>query len=119
MKIRKLTIALLAALLASGASAQDRELVTLVEATELSPSNIIIPQSINGMMTFKPCADSCDEDYERARLTGDTQFVVNGRGVRFEDFQKSFALIKTNKDGYALVSVDTKTKTVVSIQIQG
>lgn len=119
MKIRTLTIALFIALLTSGVNAQNRELVTLVEATELSPSNIIFPQSVNGMMTFRPCADACDADYERARLTGETQFTVNGRGVKFADFQKSFSIIKTNKDSYALVSVDTKTKTVVSIQIQG
>ena len=119
MTIRTLTIALVAGLLASGTQAQEHTLETLVLATELSPANIIFPQSMNGMMTFRPCAEECDEEYERARITDSTRYTVNGRGVTFEDFRKDFAVIKGNDDSYALVSVDTKTKTVVSIQIEG
>ncbi|MEM7431475.1 MAG: hypothetical protein AAF351_05990 [Pseudomonadota bacterium] len=95
----------------------ERELVTLVEATELSPSNIILPASVNGMMTFQPCANECDEKYERARLTAATQFTVNGSKVKFEDFQKAFAVLKRAESAYALVSVDVKESTVSSIEI--
>ncbi len=119
MKIRNLTIALAATLITGGIQSATAQLVTLVEATELSPSNIIFPQSMTGMMTFRPCAEICDKDYERARLTAATQFTVNGRGVKFDDFQRDFAIIKTAKDSYALLSIDTKTKTVVSIQLEG
>jgi hypothetical protein len=119
MNIQKLTFALLASLCLGNAMAQKHSLVTLVEATELSPSNIIFPQSVNGMMTFKPCADDCDEEYKRARLTANTTFSVNGRGVSFSDFGKDFAAIRVSKDGYALVSVDTQTNTIVSIHIEG
>ena len=118
MKIRQLKIALFTTLIvfSAGAAAQ---LVTLVKATELTPSNIIFPQTTNGMMTFKSCAEECDKEYERARLTADTQYTVNGRGVKFEDFKRDLANFRSSRDSYALVSVDTKTKTVVSIQIEG
>ncbi len=119
MKIRQLTIALITTLIVFSASSAAAQLVTLVKATELTPSNIIFPQSMNGMMTYKPCAEKCDEEYERARLTADTQYTVNGRGVKFEDFKRDLANFRSSKDSYALVSVDTKTKTVVSIQIEG
>ena len=115
MKIRtSLTLLVLAW---SQLALAERELVTLVEATELSPANIILPASINGMMTFRPCSDDCDEDYERARLTAATQFTVNGSRVKFEDFQKAFAVLKRADDAYALVSVDLKESTVASIEI--
>ncbi|MDJ0939075.1 MAG: hypothetical protein QNJ00_04880 [Woeseiaceae bacterium] len=118
MNIRTLKLAAAAlAITATGiASAQIR---TLVEAVELSPANIIMPGSLNGMVTFRPCADECDEDYERARLTPDTQFVVDGSRVKFEDFSKGFAVIRQAKDGYALISVDTQTKTITRIEIKG
>ncbi len=119
MKIWNLTIALAATFLAGGIQTATAQLVTLVEATELSPSNIILPQSMTGMMTFKPCAEECDEDYERARLTAATQFIVNGRGVKFDDFRRDFAIIKNAKDSYALLSIDTKTKTVVAFNLRG
>jgi len=95
----------------------DFEIVTLVSAVELSPSNMIMPASTNGMMTFKPCAGDCDEDFERARLTAETVFSIAGKAVKFEDFATEFAVVKNIKSSYALVSVDKRTKTVTSIDI--
>ncbi|MDH3339112.1 MAG: hypothetical protein OER22_09055 [Gammaproteobacteria bacterium] len=95
----------------------DNETLVLVNAVETSPSNIILPASTNGMMSFKPCDKGCDEEYERARITEGTRFVVDGKAVNFEDFRNAFAVIRGNDDSYALVSYDTKTKTVTSIDV--
>lgn len=95
------------------------ELVTLVEAVEVSPSNIILPGSVNGMVSFRPCGGDCEAEYRRARLTPDTRFMVDGRAVKFSDFQVDFANVRTRKMSYALVSVDVKTRTITSIQIEG
>ena len=118
MNIRTLKLAVAAiAIAASGiATAQIR---TLVEAIELSPANMIMPGSLNGMVTFRPCADDCEEAFDRARLTPETQFFVDGSRVKFEDFNRGFAVIRQAKDGYALISVDTKTRTITSIKIAG
>ena len=116
MKLRSLTIALAALLAIGGAQAQ---LVTLVEAIELSPDNMILPGSQNGMVSFRPCAGECEEEHRRARLTADTRFYVEGRAVDFPDFLNSYASIRLSRDGYALISVKTKTRTVESIRIQG
>ncbi len=97
----------------------DRVIVTEVEAVELSPSNIILPGSVNGMMTFRPCAGECEREYERARLTETTSFVVNGETVKWEDFRVDFTTIRSADDSYALISVDLRTNTVTSIRIQG
>ncbi len=115
MNIRTLFAVLI---LAAGQPAiADFEIVTLVRAVELSPSNMILPASTNGMMTYRPCADECEEDYERARLTPETTFSISGKAVKFEDFQQEFAIVKNIEDSYALLSVDTKSKTVTSIDI--
>jgi hypothetical protein len=116
MKIRSFTIALAALLALGGAHAQ---LVTLVEAIELSPDNMILPGSQNGMVSFRPCAGECDQEHRRARLTQETRFYVDERAVKYPDFLTRYATIRLSKDGYALISVDTKAGTVASIRIQG
>jgi len=101
----------------SQAAVADDESVKLVSAVETAPSNITLPPSPNGMMSFKPCGRDCDREYERARITAGTRFVVDGKAMNFEDFRKAFAVIRVDKDSYALVSYDTRTRTVTSIDV--
>ena len=119
MKTRTLFAAI--ALLLTQSAFADRVIVTEVEAVELSPSNIVLPGSVNGMMTYRPCAGDCEAEYERARLTESTSFFVNGQTVKWEDFRAGFTSIRSGSDddSYALVSVDLRTNTVTSIRIQG
>ena len=93
------------------------QIVTAVNAVEASPSMIILPGSTDGMMTFRPCDSACDEDYIRVRLTAGTTFKVNGKALEFADFRREFATIKRSQSSYALVTYETKTNTVTSIQI--
>lgn len=119
LKIRKFATAAAAALIVSAMQPAVSQIVTEVEAIELSPANIILPGSQNGMVTFRSCDDNCKEDYERARLTAETRFYVDNRAVKFEDFRQDFGNIKQRKKSYALLSVDVKTKTITSIRIKG
>ena len=122
MRIRGLALTATFALMVGAAQAAPAELVTLVEAVELSPAHIILPGSVNGMVTYRACdsgAPACDEEYSRARLTPETRFMVGSKTVKFEDFRQDFANVRSSKTGYALLSVDTKSKTITSIQIQG
>ena len=120
MKLLKLTATLGALVLTGAALAAPEPLVTLVRAIEMSPSNMILPASTNGLMTFRPCADDegCEAEHERARLTADTQYSINGRGVKYEEFRKEFPVFKADGDAYALLSVDTRSGTITSIQLQ-
>ena len=120
MKIRILAriLAIVAALAVAPIAAADLEIVTLVKATELSPSNMILPGTTNGMMTYRPCVGECDEVYKRARLTDATRFSVAGKPVKYADFLRTFSDIKNGADSYALISVDTTTKTVTGINIK-
>lgn len=107
------------ALIVSHAAIADVKLVTLVDAWETSPSTMIMPASVNGTMTYKPCPGECKKDFERARLTADTAFAIKGKRVKFEDFRREFDRIRKNKDSYALIRVDRKSRTVVDINIAG
>lgn len=117
--IKRLAAAATAAIVATSTPALANDLVTLVDSIELAPRDMILPGSVNGMVTFKACDGACDDEYRRARLTPDTRFVVRGDAVTFEDFRQGFAVIRTSKTGYALLSVDAKNNTIKSIEIQG
>lgn len=115
MKIRKSL--LLAALACSAPALAEFTLETLVLAVETSPSNIILPATTNGMMTYRGCSGECDKKYARARLTDATRFTVEGKAVKFEDFRQVYLEIKNLDNSYALVSVDTKLGTVTNIDL--
>ena len=117
MKIRKWIALGLVGLALSQPALAEKTLKTLIAAIELSPSNIIMPQTTNGTMTYKPCFDDCDAEYERARLTADTRYSIEGNAVKFEDFRQEFSAIRSVDESYALVSVDTENNTVTSIDI--
>ena len=93
------------------------EMVTLVKALETAPGNIILPASVNGTVTYKPCAEKCDEKYERARLTADTNFTVEGRTVKYEELRKVHSEIGNTAESYAFISIDVARLTVKSIDI--
>ncbi len=108
----------LAAIMTFGMQPSIAQMVTVVDAVELSASNIILPRTTHGMVTFRACAGECDEEFRRARLTPETRFFVGARAVDYSDFQARFAGVRYDDTSYALVSVDTKTITVTSILIE-
>ena len=117
MTIRKFLIAMV--LLSSMPAIVQTQIVTLIDAIETSPTNIILPANTSGMMTFRPCAEECDKDYKRVRLSPETTFTVNGKTVKYDEFRRNFAIIKRAESSYALVSYEVDTNTVISIQFAG
>jgi hypothetical protein len=113
MTIRKLVL-VLALLLVQPVIAQDR---ATINAVELSPSNIILPGTANGTMTFRPCDGDCEAEHIRARLTENTVFTIDGRKKKFDEFRREFAIIKRNSKSFALVIFATDTNTVSNIEI--
>lgn len=80
MKLKVLIAAALLSLTLPAAA----DFQTVSRAYEVKLSNVTVPTSQNGRVLFKQC-DDCD--IESARLTPNTDFVVNGRSVRFEKFR--------------------------------
>lgn len=75
---------LIAAALLSLALPASADFQTVSRAYEVKLSNLTVPTSQNGRVLFKTC-DECK--LETARLTPNTDYVVNGRNVRFERFR--------------------------------
>jgi len=113
MTIRKILIATLM-LVCLPAFAQ---MATVVDAVETTPNNIILPATINGMVTFKPCVGECDKEHKRARLTDATIFAIDGRAVKFDQFRRNFLAKSRSDESYALVSYELDTNTVTRIEI--
>lgn len=114
MNIRKLALTTFALCAAATAAGESK---ILVEAIELTPSNIILPASVNGTVTFKPCVGECEDEHRRARLTPETEFYVDERKVKFEVFQDSMSVLRGQELAYALISVDLEKQTITSIRI--
>ncbi len=119
--IRKLIMAMTLAmtLVVSTPAMAQTQIVTVIDAIETSPANIILPADTSGMMTFRPCASKCEKDYKRVQLSAGTTFSVNGKAVKFDEFRRSFAIIKRAAMSYALVTYDVKTNRLISIQLAG
>lgn len=87
---------------------------TLTDARETEPVNMTVPTSANSRLSFRTC-NACD--LETARLTPATTFSVNGEVMEFADFREVLLVLRQRGDGYALISIDTETRTVQSLQV--
>lgn len=113
MEFRRL-LAILSLFLCGVAAA---DIFTVVDVVETSTANVNVPTSTNGHLTFRPCAVQCSEDYIAIRLTPETQFVVRGQHVNFNDFRRAHTAMRAGKDDYALVSYNTEKRIVTSIRL--
>lgn len=93
------------------------DIVTEVRAVEVTTSNVIVPTTPNGRLTFKPCAGTCEATYESARLTPETRYRVGDQATDFAGFRKAFFNLARGASHYALVSVDVDANTVTSVAI--
>jgi len=93
------------------------DIITVIDAVETSAANVNVPTSTNGQLSFKPCAEACDEEFISVRLTPATQFVVRGQQLNFADFRRAFYKLRRNSFDYALVSYDTEKRTVTSVYL--
>ena len=115
MKIK--TLLIITALACCPPALAEFETVVLVNAVETAPGNVILPASVNGMVSYRSCDKKCDEEYERARLTSDTNFIVMGKAVKFEDFKRAHAEFKNVAESGAFISVDVARITVTEIAL--
>ena len=121
MTIRQFMTAMVLAmvLVVSVPAMAERQIVTVINAIETSPANIILPANTSGMMTFRPCASKCEKDYKRVQLSAGTKFSVNGKAVKFDEFRRNFAIIKRAASSYALVTYEVETNRLISIRLAG
>ncbi len=90
---------------------------TVEDAVELLPSNIILPATAGGMMSFRPCDAQCDKPYVRVRLAAETTFSIDGKRMKFDDFRRSFSAARISSTSYALINYNVETRTATNIEV--
>ncbi len=90
------------------------DFVTSARAYELALSDLTVPPSQNSKLMFKEC-DDCD--YMSIRLTPNTQFKINGRSVRFDQFRETIRGVRKPGEALAIVLHHLESDTVKSVSV--
>ena len=90
---------------------------TEIDAVEVAPTNIILPATSSGMMSFKPCDSDCSEPYIRIQLGPNTRFSMDGESLKFDDFRREFSAIRRSPNSYALINYEIETNTATNIEV--
>ena len=110
MKIRAILVAV-AVCLSLPALADFR---TVARAYEVHLSEFSVPVTHNGIITFSECA-TCPS--HSGRLTGDTQFIVNGKAVELKEFRKRVLQVRDRAHESVTVLHHLESDTITSVSI--
>ena len=104
--------ALFAAALVSVSLSATADFRTISRAYEV-PLNIFnVPVTYNGVITFSECAECTSIS---ARLTNNTQFIVNGRAVTLKDFRAEAFQVRNRASTFLTILHHLESDTVKSI----
>ncbi len=111
MHIRKsLVLVLLGLSLAAAADFR-----TITEAYEVYLSDLRLPGSENGTLTFKQCFD-CDA--QTLRVTGTTRYLINDRDFALAEFKEQLKRVRNRKDHIVSVLHHFESNTIKAIKVR-
>lgn len=110
MGIRKILMGILLA--ASLPAAADFTVVA--PAYELVLSNLVVPVTTTGTLSFREC-NECEPKV--VRLTRNTQFKVNGQSVELQEFRKIVFEVKDRSNKTVIVKHDLPSDTIVYVSV--
>lgn len=110
MTIRALFITILLTLSFSASA----DFKTIQRAYEVNLSTFNVPVTHNGVISFKEC-ETCESI--SARLTGQTQFIINGKAVELKEFRKQVFQVRDRSKEWVTVLHHLEADTVTSISV--
>ncbi len=110
MHSRKLLVLVLLGL--SLAAAADFR--TITEAYEVYLSDLRLPGSENGTLTFKQCSD-CET--QTLRVTSKTRYVINDRDFALAEFKEQLKRVRNRKDKNASVLHHLESNTIKAVKV--
>jgi hypothetical protein len=110
MRIRKLLVLVLLGL--SLAAAADFR--TITEAYEVDLSDLRLPGSEYGTLTFKQCADC---KLQTLRVTGETRYLINDRDFALAEFEEQLDGVRNRKDQIVSVLHHLESNTIKAIKV--
>jgi hypothetical protein len=100
-------------LLGLGVSAA-AEFTTIERAYEVPLSLLRVPASTSGSVMFSQCAECASF---RVPVTGNTEFVVNGKAVLLKDFRKSLFKVRDRESQTIIVRHHLQSNTITAIKV--
>jgi len=82
---------------------------------EVSIYSVRLPVSPNGTVALRECEDC---DYHSIRVTPETQYIINDKHLRLNQFRKRILELKLRGDITVNVRRDDATNTVASVFIR-
>ncbi len=110
MHIRKLLIVVLLGLSLSAAA----DFRTITEAYEVALSDLRLPGTENGTLTFKQCSD-CEA--QTLRVSGKTRYVLNDRDFALAEFKEQLKRVRNRKDQIVSVLHHLESNTIKAIKV--
>ena len=110
MRIRKLLVLVLLGL--SLAAAADFR--TITEAYEVYLSDLRLPVSENGTLTFKQCSDC---EIQTLRVTGQTRYLINDRDFALAAFKEQLKGVRNRKDPNVSVLHHLESNTIEAVKV--
>ncbi len=87
---------------------------TITEAYEVDLSDLRLPGSENGMLTFKQCSD-CEA--QTLRVSGKTRYVLNDRDFALAEFKEQLKRVRNRKDQIVSVLHHLESNTIKAIKV--
>lgn len=81
---------------------------------ELSSNGFRMASSPVGTVGLKECEDC---DFHRIRVTASTQYMIDGRRMKFEDFREALGRLERDGEFFINVTRDDRSGTVARIFI--
>ena len=110
MRIRKLLVLVLLGL--SLAAAADFK--TITESYEVALSDLRLPGSEYGTLTFKQCSD-CKA--QTLRVTSKTRYVINDRDFALAELEEQLKGVRNRKDQIVSVLHHLESNTIKAIKV--
>ena len=89
-------------------------LTTVTAAYEVAVTDLRLPVSVNGTLTFKQCPD-CDA--QTLRVTSKTRYVLNDRNVGLAEFKNQLKRVRNRKTEAATVMHHLESNTITAISV--
>ncbi len=87
---------------------------TITEAYEVYLSDLRLPGSENGTLTFKQCSD-CEA--QTVRVTGKTRYLINDRDIALAEFKEQLKDVRKQKNQNVSVLHHLESNTIKAVMV--
>ncbi len=87
---------------------------TITEAYEVDLSDLRLPGSENGTLTFRQCSDCAAQTL---RVSGKTRYLINDRDFALAEFKEQLKRVRNRKDQIVSVLHHLESNTIKAIKV--